>query len=629
MKAKRFLAAILTIILMAALLPVTQAEAAGEKTTPSGIPCSEIGSSIDTYIAEREAGLASCAVSVYDADGVIYAGYYGYADIEKGVLADADTVYDWGSASKLLVWVSVMQLWERGQIDFDTDIRDYLPEGFLTKLQYPEEKITMLNLMAHNAGFQESFYENQHAASDDLFDTLEEALRFCECHQAFHVGEYTAYSNFGTALAAYIVERVSGTDYVTYVHKNIFEPLGMEHTALDPRMADNEWVCAQRGKLHCYERYLDPRDNRDYGPCIAFFQLFPAGSAIGTLEDFTRFGRALVETDCPLFESNATRDEMFTPLSRYGGTEIARNCHGFWTGDYGVQTLSHLGNTLGCSANLVFDPASGLGIVIMTNEQGEASFNLGLPGLLFGDIVSREEFKDTAIAGECDISGYWRMMRNIVCGAGRANSFSIGPVTPFGRNDDGTYSVKLFGISLNREVKLVPLNENVHVLRVGDVTQVYYYGDDLLAVAETDFVRCNPIWTVICYGFILFGALCLLTVVIKLLVRAVRKQRVAGRYDSLADRQILGQQLVYGVSGVIFTAFFLTYKKIPAFTAVSAVLAAALGLGSLVNGAWLCYNTLKSDARAGTKLKQYLWAALSAAYAAFILVMQLYNFWSL
>lgn len=629
MKSRRILAAILTIILMTALSPTAQAEATDEKATPSGIPYSEIGSGIDAYIAEREAGMASCAVSVYDADGVICSGYYGYADIENSVLADADTVYDWGSASKLLVWVSVMQLWECGQIDFDKDIRDYLPEGFLTKLQYPKEKITMLNLMAHNAGFQESFYENQYAASDDLFDTLEEALRFCECYQAFHVGEYTAYSNYGTALAAYIVERVSGTDYVTYVHKNIFEPLGMEHTALDPRMADNEWVCAHRGKLHCYERYLDPRDNRDYGPCIAFLQLFPAGSAIGTLEDFSRFGRALVETNCPLFESNATRDEMFTPLSRYGGTEIARNCHGFWTGDYGVQTLGHPGNTLGCSANLVFDPASGLGIVIMTNEQGEASFNLGLPGLLFGDIASREGFKDTAIAEECDISGYWRMMRNIVCGAGLANSFSIGPVTPFGRNDDGTYSVKLFGISLNREVKLVPLNDNIFILRAGDATQVYYYGDGVLAVAETDFVRCNPFWTVIRYGFVLFGALCLLTVVIKLIVRAVRKKRVAGRNHSLADRQILGQQLVYGVSGVIFTAFYLTYKKIPAFTAVSAILAGALGLGALVNGALLCYNTIKSNVRLRTKLKQYSWAVLSIAYAAFILVMQLYNFWSL
>ena len=50
-----------------------------------------------------------------------------------------------------------MQQWERGNIDLDADIREYLPERFLAKLQYEDEKITMKNLMSHNAGFQESF----------------------------------------------------------------------------------------------------------------------------------------------------------------------------------------------------------------------------------------------------------------------------------------------------------------------------------------------------------------------------------------------------------------------------------------------------------------------------------------
>ena len=629
MKVKSVFATILTIILMAALFPATQAEAESEKTTPSGIPYSEIGSSIDAYIAEREAGLASCAVSVYDADGIIYSGYYGYANIENGVLADADTVYDWGSVSKLLVWVSVMQMWEQGKIDFDADIREYLPSGFLTKLQYPEEKITMLNLMAHNAGFQESFYENQKASPDELFDTLEEALRFCECYQAFHVAEYTAYSNFGTALAAYIVERVSGMDYVTYVHENILKPLGMEHTSIDPRMEDNEWVLEQRNKLHCYELYLDPKDNRDYGTCITSLQLFPAGSAIGTLEDFARFCCAFVAEDCPLFENNATRDKMMTPLTCYGGTDIARNCHGFWTGEYGVQTLGHSGDTLGCSANLAFDPVSGLGIVVMTNEQGEAAFNYGLPSLLFGDIASREEFRDPMIAEGCDISGSWRVMRNTVCGAGRANSFFLGGVFPFSREDDGTYSVKLLGLTLSKEAKLVPIGKNIYMMRAGDATQVYYYSDGVLALAQTDHVRCNPLWTALTYGFILFGFLCLLMLPIKLFTLLMQKRRGTSRKYSPADRQILIQQLIYAASGVIFMALFLIYKKNPVFTAISAILAGTLGMGSLVNGVWLCYNTLKSDALVRTKFKQYLWVALSAAYAAFILVMQLYNFWSL
>ena len=131
----------------------------------------------------------------------------------------------------------------------DTDIREYLPEGFLTKLQYEDEKITMMNLMNHNAGFQESFYENQSCDKEEIYNNLEEALRACECYQAYHVGEYTAYSNYGAALAAFIVERVSGQDYRDYVRDNIFKPLNMEHTSIDPLITDNSYVKEKREEL--------------------------------------------------------------------------------------------------------------------------------------------------------------------------------------------------------------------------------------------------------------------------------------------------------------------------------------------------------------------------------------------
>jgi hypothetical protein len=60
------------------------------------------------------------SVSVFDTSEVIYSGYFGYADKENGVAVDQDTVMEWGSATKLLVWVSVMQLWEQGKLDFYT-----------------------------------------------------------------------------------------------------------------------------------------------------------------------------------------------------------------------------------------------------------------------------------------------------------------------------------------------------------------------------------------------------------------------------------------------------------------------------------------------------------------------------
>ena len=613
------------LLALSLLLPAAVSYA--ETKTPSAIGYPEIGAQIGAYIAEREAGLASCAVSVFNAEGTVFTGYYGYSDIENGVRAAEETVYEWGSCSKLLVWVSVMQQVERGKIDLTADIRDYLPAGFLTKLQYPEEKITMLNLMAHNAGFQESYYENQAAGPDEAYNTLEDAVRACECYQAYHVGEHTAYSNWGTALAAFIVEQVSGTDYVTYVHENIFAPLGIDHTAIAPGYADNKWVLERRMRLQCYERYADPKDNRDNGPCLLGLQLFPAGAATGTIEDFAAFGQALAAENCPLFENGATRDEMLRPVTFYGDTGIAKNCHGFWTCERGVQTLGHGGNTEGCSANIEIDPASGLGIAVMVNEPGETAFCYGLPELLFGDILSRPEYQNAPTADGRDISGCYRMTRNIVCGAGKANGFLAG-ICPLSKDSDGSYAIKLFGITMSG-AKLIPIGKDRYILRDNGMTTLICDRDGTLEMMSTDLVRFNPVWTLLCFGFIAFGALCLLTVLVKLIVLAVRKKRGIGRRRSSANLQILIQQVVYGVSGVIFAAFFLVPAKSPAFTTASAILAALLGLGSLVNGILLCYNTFWAGAKTRTKVKQYLWAALGAAYAAFIIVMQLYNFWNL
>ena len=237
---KRIIAMLVAVLMLVMVIP--QNVYAAEQLTPSGIAYEDIGEEIDNYVNEYEAGLVSVGTCVFDETGIIYEGYYGYSDMEAGILADEETVYEWGSTSKLLVWVSVMQLKEQGKLDFETDIREYLPEGFLTKLQYEDERITMLNLMNHDAGFQESMYENQMATEDELYGSLEEAVKACECYQAYHVGEHTAYSNWGTALAAFIVERVSGMSYVDYVNENIFKPLGMEHTSIGMHINQRFWM---------------------------------------------------------------------------------------------------------------------------------------------------------------------------------------------------------------------------------------------------------------------------------------------------------------------------------------------------------------------------------------------------
>ena len=147
-----------------------------------------------------------------------------------------------------------------------------------------------------------------------------------------------------------------------------------------------------------------------------------------------------------------------------------------------------------------------------------------------------------------------------------------------------------------------------------------------------DYVKSSAgaLPTVICYGFIIFGVLCIITLLVKLIIFFVRKVRKSYKRYTFSDKQILTQQSIYGISGVIFLLFInILGAASPEFLTVSGILAAVLGVVSLANGCALCYNTIKGDVRTRTKIKQYIWAALCIAYAVFIVAMQLYCFWKL
>lgn len=147
----------------------------------------DIEKKLSDLIKENESITPSVSIRVFGQNDNICSVIYGMADTENNVAADEETVYEWGSVSKLLVWVSAMQLYEEGFLELDKDIREYLPKGFLKKLSF-DEPITMLDLMSHNAGFQEPYKDLE---TDDLetLMPLDKALAETEPAQIFAPGE--------------------------------------------------------------------------------------------------------------------------------------------------------------------------------------------------------------------------------------------------------------------------------------------------------------------------------------------------------------------------------------------------------------------------------------------------------
>lgn len=380
---KRIFAKLTAALCAAAVLAVPISADNEEYVLPSGMTVAQFGAQMDSTAGSglgKERSFASAAVGLFGDGEILYTGYFGDINIERKIPADENCVYEWGSISKTFVWVSAMQLREQGLLDLDADIRGYLPEGFFHNLSY-DDPITMLNLMNHTAGWQETVRPVE-TTDESAVPSLKEALQACEPAQIHRPGEVTSYSNYGAALAGYVIECVSGTDYCEYVHKNILDPLGMAHTSVNPTHSDNAWVCEQRKKNRSYMFQMG--NTVDMGSELSYIMPYPAGAVTGTLGDLMIYGQALISDDAPLFKSRETQQLLFTATSYYGSSDIPNCCHGFWAGEYGVRAYGHSGATAAGQADLMFDPISKVGLAVMINEPMGNMFLSAVPSLVFG-----------------------------------------------------------------------------------------------------------------------------------------------------------------------------------------------------------------------------------------------------
>ena len=355
---------LLFIVAFVVLLPgLAQAEA---KQLPSGIGYDQIGQKIEEYYKENEATSAAMETAVFDKDTTIYRGNFGYMDKEKGLKADEETVFEWGSITKLTVWVSAMQLWEECRLDLEADIRTYLPKDFLKNLTY-DKAITMLDLMNHQAGFDnKNLYQR---GNKDLGQTLQ----LYPPRQIFEPGTVTAYSNYSTGLAAYVVERISGQSFADYAHQHIFQPLGMDRTAMLPDLSDNAYVQAKRREIKSYYGNGELQGEAPFA-----LDLYPAGKATGTLSDLQKFAQALLGRE-KLFKRPETWTSLYTASLTYPGTDETEVAHGFWS--YAIENVgnrAHQGGTPGFSSLLSLDLKSGTGLVIMVNQSSDSHYTNGL-----------------------------------------------------------------------------------------------------------------------------------------------------------------------------------------------------------------------------------------------------------
>ncbi len=180
--------------------------------------------------------LAGNVVAVVQDGKVLFKKGYGYADIENRIEVDPDqTLFRIASISKTFVWTAVMQLVEAGRLELNTDVNDYL--DFTIPATY-SEPITLQDLMTHTPGFEEVGSGTFGAKFDD-YVALAEYLPQHIPARVRAPGMLMSYSNYGTALAGYIVQRVSGMRWEAYIEENVLDVLEMNNTNVQTPMRED------------------------------------------------------------------------------------------------------------------------------------------------------------------------------------------------------------------------------------------------------------------------------------------------------------------------------------------------------------------------------------------------------
>lgn len=369
------------IMIIMILFSYTPEVFASDMETPSGVHLMELEEFIDHYMAEYIGKTSpGAAVVLVKNDEIIFSKGYGYANIKQGSRVDSkSTVFEYGSISKLFVYMTIMRLVEEERIDLHADIRMYLPTDFLKKLQF-DDPITMMDIMNHTTGFEDYLFDVILTTSQKR-PSMEQTLHDAQPLQVYKPGTISAYSNYAVALSAYIAEQIIGQDFHEYLMETVFLPLGMNDTSAHPRLADRPELLKR--KAEGYKR----AGTDDFEPGgWSYIPLYPVGSVNGTAEDLARFAMALMpedDMDTPLFDSRDTLDEMLTQTHPMG-PGLTGFAHGFieWDGEY--RGLGHGGNTAYFSSQMNFVPEERFGVIILTNTANEMDLTSGLTEALIG-----------------------------------------------------------------------------------------------------------------------------------------------------------------------------------------------------------------------------------------------------
>ena len=283
----------------------------------------------------------------------IFEKCYGYANIETGTPITPDTVFHVASVTKQITVMSVMILQERGLLNVEDDVREYIPD--LINFPQPLKLKHMMNNISGLRDQWELLQLSGRKMEDALVQTDTLGVISRQTGLNFEPGEKYMYSNSNFTLLATIVERLSGMTLPQFAKENIFKPLGMEKTFIRD---DFRMLVPNRA-------YSYHDDGYNYTNGVLTFGVYGSTSLHTTCRDFTKW---LWQFKNPTLISKETMDNVMLNRPTLNDGTISRYAGGVnhdWL--EGHRFVQHGGANAGFRTFSLIFPEDDLTVVLLAN----------------------------------------------------------------------------------------------------------------------------------------------------------------------------------------------------------------------------------------------------------------------
>ncbi len=345
--------------------------------------------------------LPGISVAIVDDQNIIFSKGYGFADVEKKIPMQAETICSICSISKLFTSVAVMQLWENRELRLDDSISALLP-GYNLKQQYSETvPITIRSLLTHSSGLPREAAYPYWSAPDFKFPTEKEIRAKLGGQQTLYPSStYFQYSNLGMSLLGEVVANVSKTSYENYVEKNILQPLQLTNT--HPSLPQNLW----RGKMATGYSALYRDGTRKMMPFFQANGIAPAAGYASNAIDLAHFASwqfRLLNNGSKEVLRPSTLKEMQRVQWMDPDGKITWGLGFIVYKENDATYVGHDGSCPGYRTSLTLSPKNKIAVACMINAQGVDPEKYAFS--IFELLNKAKDVADTS-AGKADLEDY-------------------------------------------------------------------------------------------------------------------------------------------------------------------------------------------------------------------------------